>query len=130
MNKAIFSLGFKLALFVGIVLANSCYYDNREELYQFLETPCELDAVSYTAHIQPLLASNCAYSGCHAGPASAAGLDLSTHAGAAAGVLNGQVINRIERANGEAGQMPPSGKMGDCQINQIKEWALAGAPNN
>lgn len=120
----------KVALFAGIWLANSCYYDNREDLYQFLQTPCELDAVSYTTHIQPLLASQCAYSGCHAGPASAAGLDLSTHAGASAGVLNGQVINRIERANGEAGQMPPSGKMGDCQINQIKEWALAGAPNN
>lgn len=121
---------FFFLIALGLFSLQSCYYDSREDLYQFIEVNCDLNNVSYAADIEPLLASQCAYSGCHSSTAPAAGLDLSTHANAANAVLNGALIDRIEKPNGDAGQMPPSGKMNDCDINKIKEWTIAGAPNN
>ena len=111
-------------------LVGGCYYDNREDLYQNIQQPCELETISFAAHIEPVISQNCAFSGCHLNPGAAAGLDLSDHGAISAAALNGALIQRIERNNGEGGQMPPSGRMGQCHIDQIKEWALAGAPNN
>jgi len=119
-----------LFLLLATLIQQSCYYDNREDLYAQFEPECITETVSFSADIAPIINTNCAFSGCHAGPSPSAGLDLSSHPSISNAVLNGRVLNRINLNNGDGGQMPPTGKLSDCTILLIEEWALNGAPNN
>lgn len=117
-------------LLIAIGSISSCYYDNREDLYQNLDNPCDTENVSFASQVEPIMSVNCATSSCHAGSSPSAGLNLEGHQNIADAVLNGRVINRINRTEGESGLMPPSGRLSDCQIDLIQAWASDGAPNN
>jgi hypothetical protein len=120
----------KLALIVlSAALVASCYYDNKEDLYQnFPKGDCDTTAVTYSAFIQPLLAQKCATSGCHLPPSISAGLDLSQYASAKAIADNGSFYNRIR---GIGPLMPQGGPaLSPCEIDKIKSWIDAGALEN
>lgn len=123
----------KLNLLLGILPALfvcSCYYDNEEDLYKNYNTDCNSDTtISYSGFIQPLLATECAVSGCHAGPAPAAGRDLTRYQDVKAIADNGSFAGRI---TGTTGALMPQGgpKLPQCDIEKIQAWISQGAPEN
>lgn len=113
-----------LALIAVIVGVSSCYYDNVEELYG--TSPCDVTAVSWTADIQPMIQQNCV--GCHSGAGASAGLDLSTYT--AVKTHSSNLVNRMNKPNGDPLLMPPSGPLSNCTLNQMDAWVASGAPEN
>ncbi len=121
---------WKLAVLLpvlGMLALSGCYYDVEEELYP--NEMCDTSAaVTFAATVQPILARNCTT--CHTGPGGSGGVDLSTHAGAAAVALNGKLVGTITHASGFAPMPQGASKLPECTINQIKKWVEDGAPNN
>ncbi len=90
--------------------------------------------VSYQATVQPLLTSNCNFSGCHANGSRAGKVELSVYDSvmksvvpynAAASLLYASLIKtdplRI---------MPPAGKLHDYKIEEVRLWIEQGAKSN
>ncbi|QXD16765.1 hypothetical protein GQ464_007455 [Rhodocaloribacter litoris] len=118
--------------------------DPREE-----EPPPPDDTVSFAA-VQSIFTSNCAFSGCHAGTFPAQGLNLS--AGQAyANIVNvpsqeepsldrvepgdpdrSYLFMKITGAPGIRGERMPLGRppLSAEQIERIRRWIEAGAPND
>lgn len=118
-----------LSIFSGLLAAiavpgTGCYYDNEEELYGL--NGCDTTAVSYRNDILPILDNNC-YN-CHdANTFSVSGYQMDSYALIQNYVSSGALVDRISSSNSP---MPPSGKMDQCNINKIKAWVNAGAPDN
>ncbi len=92
------------------------------------DMPCDVENVSYTAFVVPLLTSNCI--GCHSGGSPSGNIALNSHAAVQTVALNGRLLGAITWANGFQ-QMPQgSGKLSECNIDKIKAWINNGAPNN
>ena len=87
-------------------------------------TPC--DTVKYSAHIQPILTSNCATTFCHDGTQTAV---LTSYAGTKASVNDVSVNGFVSRAIALHNMPAPLG-LPQSQINLIKCWVDAGAKNN
>lgn len=106
-----------------ISLNNSCYYDVEEELYP--NSVCDTSVTTFMAVIDPIIASNCAVSGCHVPGGTGLG-DYTAYAGVKAAVDNGKIQNRaIDLKN-----MPPSGPLSNCDILKLQKWINNGAQNN
>jgi hypothetical protein len=120
----------KVHVFLLVLLAmlstSSCYYDNAEQLYG---TGASCDSVAtWTNEIQPLVQAQCV--SCHQGTAASGGLDLSTHLSVQNSVLNGSMLDRINRNAGDPLAMPPSGPLSDCNKAKVRVWTRAGALPN
>lgn len=110
-------------LILLLSLLSGCYYDVEEELYP-LDPSCPTGVITYTAHVQQIVATNCALSGCHV---AGTGLpNLTTYAGvkqiADNGLMRQKVI--IDKT------MPPAGPLAACELRQLRTWLDAGAPEN
>ncbi len=101
-----------------------CYYDKEEVLYP--NSFCDVTNVTWSGTIQPLVQSRCATPGCHV--VGGQSPDLSTYSAFKAQVDLGRVQARA--IQGTPSFMPPSGKMPNCNIQQLQTWINAGALNN
>ena len=118
-----------LALMALLFLAPQCYYDSEEELYSnFPENACDTAQVSFSAQVSPIIAQNCAVSGCHAGANATAGLNLTEFQTIQSIAQNGQLVGQVTGTGGDL--MPPTGSLPDCDIALIKSWVNQGAPDN
>ncbi len=91
-------------------------------------TACDPGQFNYSSTIRPLLGTHC--TGCHSGPAPSGNIDLSVYDGVRNVALSGRLLGAITHTPGFQ-PMPQGGnKLGDCQIQQIRSWIDAGAPNN
>ncbi|RME94840.1 MAG: hypothetical protein D6772_14025 [Bacteroidetes bacterium] len=119
--------------YVCLLLVSSltaCYYDNEEELFQFVE---EVDCsavvrATFSADIEPLLITHCIR--CHRNGREDGNVNLEGYDRVKPYVQNGALIGTV---NHEAGwpAMPPSGvKLPPCDIEKIRLWIADGAPNN
>ncbi len=80
----------------------------------------DCSSVTYSGTIQPLVATKCAISGCHAG-------SYGTYAGLKNIADNGNLYDQVIGSN----NMPTGGVDMSCeQRAQIECWINAGAPNN
>ncbi len=94
--------------------------------------------VSYYRHVQPLFDQACNYSGCHDDGQHQSQLKLTTYDNTVRAlpgiVIPGDAAHSllVLRIQGSIGpRMPPSGNgLNDNQINGIRSWINAGAPNN
>ena len=112
----------------ALALMSSCYYDNASELYpEGALKDCDSVAITYTNYVAPLFSTNCGTNNsCHSAAIAEGGIILDTYSSAAA-VDTTTLLGCIEHLQGFS-PMPPSGKMGDCGINQIKIWVRTGKP--
>lgn len=119
-------------LLIAVVMSEGCYYDNAEDLYP-VDTVYVLDttgtgdttsAFSWATDIQPIINTNCAYSGCHSAN-SAVRQPLTTHAEFKNAIENWALRLRVEN-----GTMPPSGNMSANDRQAILDWIDAGYPDN
>jgi hypothetical protein len=115
--------------------------------------PVPAGTVSFCADIQPIFTANCAFSGCHAGAAPQLGQNLSS-GNAYASIVNvpsqevptlarvepgapdaSYLVNKIEGTAAAVGgvdtRMPlGQGALPAADIDLIRAWIAAGAPNN
>jgi hypothetical protein len=86
---------------------------------------CDSLNVKYSTHIQSMMVTQCATTGCHDGSGSAP-LDLNNYADLKTfydfGTLKSRVIDLKD--------MPPAGPLPDSLIQKLKCWMDAGAQNN
>lgn len=118
-----------LLLVAVIVTISSCYYDNASELYPAagLNQNCDTINVTYTKNIQPLYVANCgANNSCHSAAVAEGGVILDNY-NSAIQVDDATIIGCVEQQVGFS-QMPPTGKLSDCGINQLKIWIQNGKP--
>lgn len=89
---------------------------------------CDTVAVSFAAHIQPLMQNNCA--GCHSGASPSGGIGLTNYNEIAAAANGGRLLGAIRQDAGFS-PMPQNGnKLNICQITQVKKWIENGTPQN
>ena len=113
---------------IAAVAFSSCYNDSKEELHKNDpgSTNCDTSAVSYSEDISLIFQNNCTSSGCHAGTAPAANLDLTDFNQA-----KNKASRIVDRINGRGALMPQGGpSLSDCNILKIETWVQDGAPNN
>lgn len=115
-----------LALMLGL---HSCYYDNQEELFQYIsQQECNVTAATYASDIAPILASHCIR--CHNKNRKDGNVNLEGYnqvkpyadAGTLYGVTNHQAGYPV---------MPTDGyKIPFCEIEQLRIWIENGALND
>jgi mono/diheme cytochrome c family protein len=117
---------------LGLLLpvAAACTYDNEEDLapqpdHQF---QCDTTAVTFSGTVVPILSTNC-YS-CHAAGIAEGGVVLDNYNGVKEEASHGHLVGVITHAPGFPPMPQGAAKLSDCDIEKIRNWVDAGAPNN
>ena len=126
MKKTFFPAALMIAL-NAIILAG-CYTDNEEDLYP--STNCDLTSVTYSLTVKPIMLASCALSGCHDAATASNGVNLIDYAGAKAVADNGKLLGTINHSSGFSAMPKNTAKLSQCNLDKIKKWVDAGAPNN
>ena len=120
---------FPGAILAAVVLAASgCYYDRESELYP--AGTCDTTSVKWSTTIQPLINSQCATVGCHAGANPGNGIDLTTYESVHAQALNGALLGTVTHQPGYDLMPRDRQALPLCQIGQLRIWVNGGAPQN
>lgn len=80
--------------------------------------------VTYNEHVKSIIDNNCII--CHSPGNSASHRLFTNYELVKDAVLNTDLLDRIQRQNGEPGQMPQTGRMAQSQINIILQWVDDG----
>ena len=127
MKKLLFVTG--LMLVIGVALSvTGCY---RDVIVPAVATSKPPQAVSFSTQIAPILAANCAKSGCHVPGSQMPYMDTPE---AYKDLINGGFVDIIvpnqsiiyQMLNGQMQQYIPS----SADIQLIYDWIRNGAPNN
>lgn len=89
---------------------------------------CNTDGVTYSAYVKPLLQTYC--TGCHSPGGVYGTINLSAYSGVKDVAQSGKLYGAIAHQTGYSPMPQGGGKLGDCQIEKIKAWIDAGAPEN
>jgi cytochrome c5 len=110
---------------IVIFIISGCTNYNAEELYP--DNFCDTTNMKFSTNINTIINTNCI--GCHSGIQANGNpqVRLDSYDGVKTVIDNGRLYNAI---TGVTKQMPPTGKLIDCPINQIKAWIDIGSPNN
>lgn len=82
-------------------------------------------ATTYSAVIAPMMQTQCV--GCHQGAGASGGVRLTNYSEVSAAVGNSGLVDAVNAVNGRP-QMPPSGRMSDCNVALLERWVRAGMP--
>ncbi|WP_276497077.1 hypothetical protein [Pontibacter litorisediminis] len=118
-------------LWLGLLLAVAvaCTDDNAEDLMpQPDPQQCDTSAVTFSGAVAPILAANCY--GCHAASIAEGGVVLDNYALVKEEAAHGHLLGVITHAPGFPPMPQGAPKLSDCDINKIRKWVEAGAPNN
>lgn len=114
------------ALLLVVLFTSSCYYDKSEILYP--QTVCDTATVTYSTSVTPILSSNCI--SCHGGSTPSAAIKLDTYLDVKRQVDNGRLWGVVSWAPGYAAMPKNGNKLNNCNLEKIRLWIAAGAPNN
>ncbi|MFM7218018.1 MAG: c-type cytochrome domain-containing protein, partial [Bacteroidota bacterium] len=88
---------------------------------------CDTTNVTFSQSIAPLLQNKC--NGCHGTSNPGGGVILTSYANVLTVAQNGKLLSSVEHTS--AFPMPKNGnKLPQCEIDMIRIWIDAGAPNN
>ena len=90
------------------------------------EDDCDLDAVTFSSNVKTIISDNC--EGCHNAGFAQGGVMLTNYDEIKTVAESGQLAG-VLRADGYP-QMPTSGPLEDCDIEQIEKWIENGNPND
>lgn len=117
MNK----LKLLLCVISLILIQFGCTNDSASDLIE----DSNFDEITYTNTVKNIIDNNCIV--CHAAtPVSGAPMPLVTYANVKNAVQNRGLLNRISRAQGEAGLMPITTRLPQATIDKIASWAQNG----
>lgn len=110
-----------------LLLVSSCYYDKEDELYAeyYANKNCDTVNVTFSQSILPIMEAKCNTAGCHVPGGSGPG-DFTGYNGVKSKADNGSLVNRTITLK----DMPPGAPLTICEMNKIRKWVEAGAPNN
>lgn len=111
-----------LLLLAALCSCESTTYDDLQE------TETISGVVTYNSHIKPIIEANCI--SCHSEGGLSSFRPLGTYAQLKQAVLTTNLLDRIQRQNGEQGQMPQTGRMPQANIDLILQWNQDGLPEN
>lgn len=113
----------------AIFLLNSCYQDNKEDLYQHLQPQdCGVVDATYSAQIVAIVNSHCFR--CHNNVRQDGNVNLEGYAKVKPYVDDGSFLGSIEHTGGFK-VMPPDGvRIPFCEIEEVKFWINNGALDN
>jgi hypothetical protein len=87
--------------------------------------PCDSSNVTFSGTVNPIIQNYCI--SCH----STTGTILATYNDVKVTVDNGKFLCTVEQTDITCQTMPQNlPKLSNCNINEIKKWIAAGAPNN
>lgn len=118
---------FPVILIGPLIFLSSCTKDigQSPQLSKDADVPgCDTVTYAYNADVKIIITNNCA--GCHF--AGSPDGTLTDHPHLQAKALDGSLVKSL-RGQGYA-QMPPTGRLNDCDIQGIEKWVQAGAGNN
>ena len=116
--------GLIACLFILIVFTPACSSDSEDDV-----TPdCNLEDVSYSATIAPIMAAHC--NSCHSGASASAGIITATYQGLQAVALSGRLVGSVNHEPGFSRMPQGQPQLGQCPRDQIGAWVNAGAPEN
>jgi hypothetical protein len=118
----------KILILSAIVtfIVSSCYYHKEDVLYG---TNCDTTNVTYSSTIKTLL-NNYGCLGCHIGGNPPGGINLETYPNVKTMIDNGRLYGAITHSPGFRPMPDGAAQMSPCDINKVKAWINAGAPNN
>jgi len=97
--------------------------------YEDLEEPTIIDGpVTYQNTAKAIVDANCIR--CHSPGGVSSFRPLTTYLEVKDAIQNTNLLDRIQRQNGETGQMPQTGRMPQDKINLILQWRADGLPEN
>nr|WP_294934902.1 cytochrome c [uncultured Flavobacterium sp.] len=104
-------------------------YSCDSNTYESIEEPMVIvGKVSYATHVKSIVEANCVV--CHSEGGQASFRPFNTYAQVKEAVQNTNLLDRIQRQNGESGQMPRTGRMPQEKINVILQWRADGLLEN
>ncbi len=115
-------VNLSLLCFLTLFLIH-CSYKEEKDLIKPGAEKCDTSEVKFSSSIRPLINNHCIV--CHQAGGTGNG-DFSTYAGIKAKVDNGSLRNRTLVTK----DMPPSGGLSACELQQLQYWLNEGAPNN
>lgn len=124
----------KILLLFGVLLLQSCYYDNLGEIHAAddLLSPCDTTAViSFSADINPIMINSCgANNSCHQSGTSDSDLPLDNIQNIRDYVLDGTLMGAIRHESGYDAMPKDGGSLSVCSIQKIQSWINRGTPDN
>lgn len=119
---------FLYALIIGAIL-QSCYYDNQEDLYQYVqEQDCNATTATFSADIAPILAAHC--NRCHRNGREDGAVNLEGFSNVKPYADAGSLYGTANHAVGYP-VMPTDGvKIPFCEIEKMRIWIANGALND
>ncbi|MBB6372163.1 hypothetical protein [Chryseobacterium shigense] len=112
-----------ICILTGFVLLISCESRTYEEISD--HTPIT-EQVKYTKDIKPIIDANCIV--CHS-PGGAASFQPWTNYNQVKNNID-NILDRIQRANGDPEKMPQGGALSQAQINTFLKWKADGLAEN
>jgi len=120
-----------LSLFLFILLiGNSCYYDNKEELYQYVQAQnCDsLSTSTFTADVVPVLLTHCTR--CHRNGREDGNVNLEGFNNVKPYATDGSLYGSSNHQAPYAIMPPGAPKIPSCDLEKIRIWVDGGALNN
>jgi mono/diheme cytochrome c family protein len=119
---------FIYVIAIGLLLA-SCTNDSALDLVDNLGLPVG-QKITYNNTIKSIINNNCIQ--CHGSiPTNGSPMSLSTYEEVRESVLNGGLLNRISRAEGDFLMMPQGGpKLPSTKIDELNQWQTDGLLEN
>ncbi len=117
-----------------ISLGTSCYYDNKDDLYDYVIVPgeagvaCDSFVVSYAIDLVPILELQC-NAACHNPVDRRGNIVLETYNNITPYLADGSFLGSMKYEVGYAA-MPPGSKVSACELSLFQSWIDNGAPNN
>jgi uncharacterized membrane protein len=124
----------RLAFIIIILVAatiSGCYYDSEEKLYPVLDTSCNLDNVTFSGTVKPILQASCYR--CHSNANTlnlGGGIKLENHTDVQSMANSGKLMGVVTHASGFIPMPQEGGKLSDCEISQLQRWVDNQTPNN
>lgn len=109
----------KKTLFILIVLLNSCDSRTYEEISDNIPITT---TVKYASDVKPIIEANCIV--CHSAGGSAAFQPWTRYDQVKTHIDN--ILDRIQRPNGDPQKMPQGGALSQPNIDIIKKWKSDG----
>ncbi len=121
--KTVFQLVLFCLILRGVTACQHTPIAALEPTIQELPDTCGVKNVAYKSKIETLFSTHC-YT-CHSGRGASKGINFEGYGG-----LKWWLTNDSVRILGviRKGEMPPTGKIPDCQILQLQTWIQKGMP--
>lgn len=115
--------------YIAVPLFATALFGCESNTYEDLQEDSEVTGpVTYEQHIKPIINANCL--SCHGAGGVSSFRPLGTYTELKDAVQNTDLLDRIQRQNGEPGQMPQTGRMPQDRIDLILQWNSEGLMEN